>query len=373
MMEICRRFVAAFAALCCLVMLGSAPSLAQESLQRVTMRVSADLPPPPHPTALAMEWFKTQVEATFPEGSEVRNFYAGALYKDAEAMAAMSEGNLEMGWLLAGKTSTVDPWLGIIVQPGVLSTVAAVHELENLETGKMLLDRLRERHFIEPFGFADLSFAVGIAGKERLLTLEDMNGRKIRTFSPSINPAVSSWGANPVVMAFGEVPSAVESGVLDGVVTTIGGWQSITEQTPHFSIVGIGTITFDTYWVGVNQDWWNGFNAPTREKLGELIEQAMQYQDEANWCNDQLAIKKFQAESVSDPGIYSATAEEARPLQEAIGSGVADYLKQGLPAEAVAWVDHYLEEGRAASARLPAGSDPLESLDCSKFSELLKK
>ncbi|HJN04534.1 MAG TPA: hypothetical protein QF665_05415, partial [Alphaproteobacteria bacterium] len=88
-----------------------------------------------------MEWFKEQIEKIFPAGSEVRNFCAGSLYKDADAMVAMGEGNLEMGWLLAGKTAAVDPWLGIIVQPGVLTTVAAVHELENLETGKMLLNR----------------------------------------------------------------------------------------------------------------------------------------------------------------------------------------------------------------------------------------
>ncbi len=36
-----------------------------------------------------------------------------------------------MGWLLAGKTAEVDPWFGIIVQPRLLTTVAAAHELGN--------------------------------------------------------------------------------------------------------------------------------------------------------------------------------------------------------------------------------------------------
>ena len=322
-----RKFYLA-AILSCVAVLTAGPVAAQSGLQRVTIRVSADIPPPPHPTALAMEWFKQQVEKTFPSGSEVRNFYAGALYKDADAMAALRDGNLEMGWLLAGKTSSVDPWLSIIVQPGVLNTVAAVHDLKNLQTGKMLLNRLRERHNIEPFGFSDLSFGVGLAGKQRLLSLDSLKGKKIRTFSPAINPAVASWKANPVVMGFGEVPSAVESGVLDGVVTTIGGWRSIAEQAPYFTIVGVGTITFDTYWVGASQDWWKKLNGPTQKKLRQLIDEAIQYQNEANWCNDQFSIRRFQAKKPSDKGIYSATADQARPLQQAIGSSVAEYLKK---------------------------------------------
>jgi len=372
-MKFKKQLFAAAALSLCVSFVSAAPATAQDGLQKVTIRVSADIPPAPHPTALAMEWFKTEVEKAFPKGSEVRNFYAGALYKDADAMVALGDNNLEIGWLLSGKTSAVDPWLGIIVQPGVLSTVAAVHELENLETGKMLLDRLRKRHGIEPFGFTDLSFAIGVSGKSRLLTLDSMKGRKIRTFAPAINPAVASWGANPVVMGFGDVPSALESGVLDGVVTSIGGWRSITEQTPYFTVAGIGTVTFDSYWVGASKDWWEGLNDPTKARLRELLAGAMNYQDEANWCNDQFAIKSFEAKSSGDKGIYSATADEARPLQQAIGNGVADFIKASLPEEAGAWVDRYVKEGREAAARLPAGTDPLESLDCGKFSALLKK
>ncbi len=360
------------ALLASIVLFTGAPAHAQSGLQKVTIRVSADLPPPPHPTAIAMEWFKEQVEATFPAGSEVRNFYAGSLYKDADAMAAMGEGNLEMGWLLAGKTASVDPWLGIIVQPGVLTTVAAVHELENLETGKMLLDRLRERHGIEPFGFADLSFALWVGGKERLLTLESVRGKKIRTFAAAINPVMESWAANPVVMGFGDVPSALESGVLDGVITSIGGWRSITEQTPYYTIAGVGTITFDSYWVGASQDWFDGLNAATQNKIRDLMLQAMQRQDEASWCNDVFSIQEFEAKTPGDPGVYQASAAEARPLQEAIKNSVADFLKNGLPDDADAWVDRYLKEGRAASARMAAGTDKLESLDCSPYRALLK-
>ena len=356
------------------MMCGSALTSANaEGLQKVTIRFSADLPPPPHPTAIAMNWFKKKVESEFPSGSKVRIFFAGALYKDPDAMSAMTQGNLEMGWLVVGKTAATDIWLSMISQPGVLTSVASIHDLGNQPTGKMLLDRLRDKHGIEPFGYADLSFALGMAGKKRLLTLDSFKGRKIRTFAAAINPVVASWGASPVVMSFGDVPSALESGVLDGVITSIGGWRAITEQTPYYTIAGIATVAFDTYWVGASAQWMNKLNGPTRSKIRALMAETITYQNELNWCNDLFAIRQFSVSDPSKAGIYQATPAQAKPIQEAIGTNVVAYLKKKLPDEADPWVDRFFKDGKVASAQHGPGTDPLESLDCAKYEHLLKK
>ena len=344
-----------------------------ESLQKVMIRISADIPPPPMPTSVAMEWFKKKVESEFPSGSKVRIYYAGALYKDPDAMTALSQGNLEMGWLVAGKTAATDIWLSIIGQPGVLTTTGAVHNLANSATGKMLIKRLNDKHNIEAFGFANISFALGMAGKKRLLTLKDLKDQKIRTFAAGVNPTVSAWGASPVVMSFGDVPSALESGVIDGVITSIGGWRSITEQTPYYTVAGLSTVAFDQYWVGASAKWMSKYNKTTQNKIRSLMAETIKYQNQLNWCNDEFAIKAYKTTDPSKPGIYQATPAEAAPLQKAIGTNVADFLKGKLPDEADAWVDRYLKDGRADSVKFAPGTDPLESTDCSKYVDLLKK
>ena len=344
-----------------------------ESLQKVMIRISADIPPPPMPTSVAMEWFKKKVESEFPSGSKVRIYYAGALYKDPDAMTALSQGNLEMGWLVAGKTAATDIWLSIIGQPGVLTTTGAVHNLANSATGKMLIKRLKDKHNIEAFGFANISFALGMAGKKRLLTLKDLKDQKIRTFAAGVNPTVSAWGASPVVMSFGDVPSALESGVIDGVITSIGGWRSITEQTPYYTVAGLSTVAFDQYWVGASAKWMSKYNKTTQNKIRSLMAETIKYQNQLNWCNDEFAIKAYKTTDPSKPGIYEATPAEAAPLQKAIGTNVADFLKGKLPDEADAWVDRYLKDGKAASIKFGPGTDPVHKLDCSKYKDLLSK
>jgi TRAP-type C4-dicarboxylate transport system substrate-binding protein len=368
-----RTGVIAFALVFGFNWIGSTAPASAEELQKVTIRVSADFSAPPMPTAVAMEWFKEKVEAEFPKGSKVRNFYAGALYKDPEAMVAMSDGNLEMGWMVAGKTAATDIWLGMIGQPGVLTTVGAIHDLGNQPTGKMLLKRLKDKHDIEAFGFANLSFALGMAGKKRLLGMDTFTGKKIRTFAAAVNPVVGSWGASPVVMAFGDVPSALESGVLDGVITSIGGWRHITEQTPYYTIAGIGTVAFDAYWVGASAAWMNKLNKTTQKKIRSLMAEAINYNNILSYCNDQFAISKYNVTDPSKAGIYQASSAEAAPLQAAIGTNVTEFLKDKLPAEADAWVDQFNKEGKIASTKFLAGTDPLESTECSPYKDLLTK
>jgi TRAP-type C4-dicarboxylate transport system substrate-binding protein len=285
----------------------------------------------------------------------------------------MSDGNLEMGWMVAGKTAATDIWLGMIGQPGVLTTVGAIHDLGNQPTGKMLLKRLKDKHDIEAFGFANLSFALGMAGKKRLLGMDTFTGKKIRTFAAAVNPVVGSWGASPVVMAFGDVPSALESGVLDGVITSIGGWRHITEQTPYYTIAGIGTVAFDAYWVGASAAWMNKLNKTTQKKIRSLMAEAINYNNILSYCNDQFAISKYNVTDPSKAGIYQASSAEAAPLQAAIGTNVTEFLKDKLPAEADAWVDQFNKEGKIASTKFLAGTDPLESTECSPYKDLLTK
>ena len=78
------------------------------------------------------------------------------------------------------------------------------------------------------------------------------------------NPVLESWKANPVVMAFGEVPTALESGVIDGLMTSIGGWLSVRQQAPYYTTGGAGVFTGDYYMVSASRRWWDRLTPATR-------------------------------------------------------------------------------------------------------------
>ncbi|MDH5579317.1 MAG: TRAP transporter substrate-binding protein DctP [Betaproteobacteria bacterium] len=338
---------------------------AQGQPQKVVLRFAADFPPPPHPAGLAMKYFAERLPQVIP-GSEARLYYAGALYTVPEAFEAMRQGNLEMTWMQIGKAAPVDPWMMALVGPGILTTVGAVDNLEKTQTYQMLIKRLEQQQLIRVFGAGHMSFGMGIGGKKRYAKPGDFVGSKLRSMGPVENASLSSWKANPVVMGFGEVPSALESGVIDGLMTSLGGWNSVREQAPFFTMGGAGAFIGDYYMVSASRRWWDRLTPATRDALEKLIAETVKVQKEYNWCFDKMAYDKYGTKDPSKPGIYWMTPDEVGAMVTAMGDAPTQYVKSKTPQAANPWVDTFVKEGREMSKQHPTGTSWIEKVDCSK-------
>jgi len=341
------------------------PAQAQDQPKRVILRFAADFPPPPHPAGLAMKYLADRLPQVIP-GSEARLYYAGALYTVPEAFEAMRQGNLEMTWMQVGKAAPVDPYMMTLVGPGVLTTVGAVDSLEKTKTFQFLVDRLEKKQLIKVFGVGHMSFGMGVGGKKRYVKPEDFNGKKVRSMGPVENASLEAWKASPVVMGFGEVPNAMESGVIDGLMTSLGGWNSMREQAPYYTMGGAGTFVGDYYMVSASRRWWDRLSPATRNALDGLIKETIQVQKEFNWCFDKMAYDKYGTKDPSKPGVYWMNPQEVSAMVNAMGDATSRYVKSKTPADAGPLVDSFVKEGRELSRQHPAGSSWIEKVDCSK-------
>jgi C4-dicarboxylate-binding protein DctP len=345
------------------VFVASSQALAQG--KPVVLRFAADFSPPPHPAGMALKHFQDRLPQVLA-GSEARIYYAGALYTIPEAFEAMRAGNLEMAWMQMGKAAPVDPWMMTVVGPGILTTPGAVDGFEKTKTYQMLVDRLQKNQLIKVFGAAHMSFGMGVGGKKRYLKPEDFVGRKVRSMGPAENPVLESWKASPVVMAFGEVPTALESGVIDGLMTSIGGWLAVKQQSPYYTTGGAGVVTGDYYMVAASRRWWDRLPKATQEAVEKLVAETIQLEKEFNWCVDKLTYEKYGTKDPSKPGVYWMTPQESAQLTSALGDGPTRWVKSKVPAQAQPWVDTFRKEGAELSRANPVGSSWIEKIDCSK-------
>src|SRR5688500_3946093 len=353
-------FVAAFAAAPLFT-----PSAHAQQPQKVVLRFAADFAGPPHPAGIAMKHFADRLPQVIP-GSEARLYYAGALYTIPEAFEAMRQGNLEMTWMQMGKAAPVEPWMMAVVGPGILTTAGAVDQLEKTKTYQMLVERLENRQAIKVFGDGQMSVGMGVGGKKRYVKPEDFTGRKIRSMGPAESPVLESWKASPVVMAFGEVPTALESGVIDGLMTSIGGWLGVREQSPYYTTGGAGVFTGDYYMVSASRRWWDRLSPATQKALEGLVAETIQLQKEFNWCVDKMTYEKYGTKDPNKPGVYWLTPQEVSRLTAALGDGPSRWVKSKTPPEAAKWVDAFKQEGQQLSQQNPPGSSWIEKIDCSK-------
>ncbi len=342
------------------------PALAQE-LTPVIIRLAADHSPAPHPSALAQLFFEKRLPEVIP-GSELRVYHAGALYTVPEAVEALTDGNLEMAWGQFGKTASVDRWMNVVAGPMLLTTPGAMEQLDNFESVKALKEKFAKDHAIKMLGTAHLSMFMGAGAKTRLTAPEEFEGKKIRSMGPAENAMLEAWGASPVVMSFGDVPPAIQTGVIDGLLTSLGGFNAVRDQAPYYTVAGINGIVGDYYWIGASMKWWNGLNETTRAALEKLIVgEVLPMQKKLNWCNDQRLLKRFEVKDPSQPGIYILDAAQQKKLADKLGDATDKWVKANTPAEAHKWVDKFAQEARAASAANPLGSSWIEKVDCAEL------
>ncbi|MEM7684749.1 MAG: TRAP transporter substrate-binding protein [Paracoccaceae bacterium] len=348
--------------------------MASQAQAEVTIRVASDTAGLPHPAAIAMERLKDRVAEEIP-GSDVRIFVSSSLYKIPEAMEAMTEGNLEMAWGQFGKTAQVDPYANVVVGPMLLTTPGAINSLDEFETYKMLEKRFNDIHDVKLFGTAHLSFYMGVGAKAgRLIAPSDFEEKKMRSMGPAENAMLSAFGSNPTTMAFGDVPPALETGVIDGLLTSLGGWNRVKEQAPFFSVAGVNGIVGDYYYLAASNKWWNTLK-PEHQAIIEkiIVEEVLPLGKAANFCNDKQLIDRFGTDDPTKPGIFVMSPDQAGALATQLGDATQQWIKANTPSGADEWVDKFAEEAKAAVAANPLGESALEATDCGPMNELFAK
>lgn len=94
-------------------------------------------------------------------------------------------------------------------------------------------------------------------------SVADLEGLKIRSFTPSMSALLESFGSTPVTLNFGEVYPALQRGVADCGVTSptsgnSGAWPEVTTHQLPLSVSGSVQGIF------ANLEWWNSLTDEER-------------------------------------------------------------------------------------------------------------
>jgi C4-dicarboxylate-binding protein DctP len=338
------------------------------AVEPVKLRWASDHTGPPHPAGIAEVYFAEQVEKRIP-GSKVQIYWAKSLYTIPQGVKALTQGNLEMITGQFGKTSSIEPLANVLLGAGKLSTVGAIDGIDSTKTFSELVAHFDKAHDITIFGAGHLSMYMGAgAVKSRLIGPADFAGKKMRSMGPAENALLSALGANPQAMAFGDVPPALQTGVIDGLLTSLGGFNATKEQAPYFTVAGLNGIVGDYYWFGTSNRWWSKLSQEQRDILTDIIKNDfMPFQRAINYCNDKRTLNKFITTDKSAPGIYVMTPAESAVIKKAENGATNVWIKTKVNDTGDRLVDQFTAEAEALVKANPPGSHALEKTDCSKY------
>lgn len=146
---------------------------------------------------------------------EVKIYPNSTLGGDRDMAEGLQMGSVDFA-LIAGVLGNFEPSLQILELPYLFTNEEEYNKVVHGEIGQELLDRLLESSNIRGLGYWDRG-PRQLTSNKPINSIDDVQGLKMRV--PEIPAMVEGWkaiGANPTPMAWSEVYTGLEQGVIDG-------------------------------------------------------------------------------------------------------------------------------------------------------------
>ncbi|NVK43417.1 MAG: TRAP transporter substrate-binding protein DctP [Oceanospirillaceae bacterium] len=135
-------------------------------------------------------------------------------------------------------------------------------------------------------------------------SLSDMEGKKIRVTSPEQGEFVKAFGGQPINLAGTEVPTSLERGVIDGVITASAGGAKNWSEFLHFNY-RFGVNYFNSVIIA-NADRFNDLPEKSQKALADAVDK-----ESAQITEDFSKDELIQKESQQEKGMVIYEANEA--------------------------------------------------------------
>ena len=227
-----RRFgLMATAALALGMMAGTAQA-------QTTLR-STDIHPTDYPTVEAVRHMGKLLEERTKGRLKINVFHSAQLGNEKDTIEQTRFGVIDINRINMAPFNNLIPATNVPSLPFIFRSVAHMRSVMDGPIGDSILKEF-EKHDLVGLAFYDSGSRSFYNSKRAINSPADMKGMKIRVQQSDMFVAlVSALGANATPMAFGEVYSALQTGVIDGAENN---WPSF-ESTKHFEVAKFYSLT----------------------------------------------------------------------------------------------------------------------------------
>lgn len=271
-----------------------------------TLRFAHWVPPQHTLTATTID---PLIAATAPSGLEIQVFPGGELGAGPlEQYVRAVTGVADIVWGLQGYTSSQFPRTMISELPGALPEGMNGYDMLWNAYDAGLLDS--EFPGTRPLALWLSEPNVFIMRDHDIRTPADLAGLKIRVSGSAAASAVQSLGATPVQMPAGEIYNALQTGLIDGVITgasAIGDFRLDEVANSYTLGAPLGRISF---YVVMNTAAYDGLSDAERASLDAIAGRPLSASAEEGWNARALQVIE-QISAAGDNTVYTLTEDEA--------------------------------------------------------------
>jgi C4-dicarboxylate-binding protein DctP len=296
-----------FLAVVMITLLAAAPALAKPIVIKFSHVVAVDTP-----KGQAAEYFKKLVEERSNGDIKVEVYPNSSLFNDKDVMAPLMTNAVQMAAPSFSKFTKFAPSLQLVDLPFLFDDADHLHRVLQGEVGQKMRSDVGKKGLVG-LAFWDNGFKQLSANKP-LLWPKDAEGLKFRIMSSKVLEAqFKAVGANPQVLPFSEVYSALQQGVVDACENPLSNFytKKFYEVQSDLTMSNHGYLG---YLVVTNKIFWNKLSDQQRELVSQAMNEATEY---GNGLAQKMNMSYLQ--KVKDSGkttVHTLTPEQRKAWKE---------------------------------------------------------
>ncbi len=295
---------------------------------------------PETPKGMASERFKEVLEESTDGRITVEIFPNSELYGDEDELQALLSGGVEMIAPASSKLTDIAPELYVLDLPFIVDSVEEVPEITTPDStvGKSIYtnEKLADSD-MKVMGLWDNGL-YQITCSKAIRVPDDLQGQRIRlTPSDIIRTYWEKWGAETTPMAFAEVFTALQQGVVDGQYNPY----SNIESQRFYEVQDFMTISdhgYLTYPLIINAEYFNRLPEDLQQAVTDAANEASDYNREIAFEVNEDARKVIEDAGTTE--IIELSPEERQVFKDAVVPSVwneyADVIGQDIIDELIA-------------------------------------
>ena len=289
-----------------------------------------DTHPAGYPTVVAMESLGKKLEAATSGRIKLQMFPGAVLGQEKEAVEQAQLGAIQIARISLGVIGPIVPEVNVFNMPFVFRDVAHMRKVIDGDVGADLLNKVTSSSSrLVALGWMD-GGSRSLYTKKPVRSPADLQGQKIRIMgNPLFVDTMNAMGGNGISMAYGEVFTSLQTGVIDGAENNPPSYFTANHyttpakyyaQTHHLIIPEIFVMSKVT---------WDKLNAADQALVKKLSREA-QMEQRALWDK---SVEEYSAKlkaagvefiTVDQKPFYDATA----PVRAKYGAQLSDLMKR---------------------------------------------
>lgn len=203
----------------------------------VTLK-SSDTHPDGYPTVEAVKVMGEKLKAATNGRICIEVFHSAQLGEEKDTIEQTKFGVIDLNRVSMGPFNNIIEETKVVSLPFIFRSTDHAHRVMDGPVGEEILAAF------EPHGFVGLAYFDGGSrsfynSQKPITSIDDLKGMKVRVMQSDVFvDMMTALGANATPMPYGEVYSAIQTGVIDGAENN---WPSY-ESSGHFEVAGYYTL-----------------------------------------------------------------------------------------------------------------------------------